>query len=76
MSECVVCGATERWLVPPGSCKCVDCMSDWEIEQVQLGLVAAELDAEIAEMERGMELPGRLRIGDQDETRSTGEAAC
>lgn len=43
MTACELCGEAGAGLVPAGEGLCLDCMDDWDIEQVNLGLVADDL---------------------------------
>lgn len=76
MKSCEICGTTAESIVPPGSNKCIECMSDCEIEQVDLSLVAAEIETELARMEkkvsRSVIIPGDGRDGGVP----IGEVAC
>lgn len=51
-------------------------MSDGELEQVDLNLVADGLDFEVARMEENVNLPVILRGDDRDEGAPIGEFAC
>ena len=76
METCDICGTTKDWLVPPGNSKCIECMSDWELEQVDLGLVAGGLDFELARMEENVNIPVILRGDDLDKGVPIGKSAC
>ena len=76
MGTCDICGTTKDWLVPAGNSKCIECMSDWELEQVDLSLVAEGLDFELARMEENVSTPAILRGDDRDEGAPIGKSAC
>lgn len=76
MKSCEICGTTAEGIVPPGSDKCIECMSDWEIERVDLSLVAADLEAELARMEKNVSRSAILPGDGRDEGAPIGESAC
>lgn len=68
MRTCGICGQDRPEMVLPGCARCLDCMSDWEIEQMDLSAVAAEMDAELEDLEARTNWQGLLNGGDPSET--------